>query len=90
MSELPKIPSEYIEPYLQKFLVFQIESVGTGLITPAQAREYLKGVDYFAGAFCGLHASLATSNEYKKFMNMSDEKMIEICQETIRNSVGNY
>lgn len=85
MSDLPKIPSEFIEPYLKEFLIFQIESVATGLIPPSKAREYLSGVDYFAGAFCGTHARFATSNQYTKFCNLSDVKMIEICQETFKD-----
>lgn len=84
MNDLPEIPSEYIEPYLLRFLMFQIESVGTGLITPAQAREYLKGVEYFAGSFCGIHARFATCNQYDKFKNLSDKDMINICKQTLK------
>lgn len=83
MEDLPKIPSEFIEPYLLRFLVLQIESVGAGIMTPQEARDYLKGVEYFSDAFCDLHARYATSNRYGQFIKMSDEEMISICKKTI-------
>lgn len=80
-DKLPKIPSELIEPYLIKFLMIQIESVALGLISPEKAKEYLKGVEYFASAFGDIHSSLATSNIYGKFIRLSDKQIKEIAKE---------
>ena len=83
MKDLEKIPSEYIEPYLLRFLILQIEGVAYGLTTPQQARDYLKGVEYFADSFCGLHTKFATSNRYGQFTSMTDEQIISICKKTM-------
>lgn len=85
MNDLTKIPSEFIEPYLLRFLSLQIESVGFGLMSPDEARRLLSGVEYFATCFCGVHASLAISNEYGKFCRLTDEQMIEICKKVIKS-----
>jgi hypothetical protein len=82
-KDLPKIPSEYIEPYLQRFLTIQIEGVGIGMTKPEDARNNLKGVKFFVSCFGGIHASLATQNVYWDFINMSDEQMIKICKEVV-------
>ena len=80
MKDLPEIPSEFIEPYLKRFLMIQIESVGSGFDSPEKARQTLKGVDYFISCFGGLHSRIATSNEYDRFIKLSDEEMISICK----------
>lgn len=82
-DKLGEIPSEFIEPYLQSFLVMQIEAVGCGLTQPEEARNYLRGVQYFISSFAGIHARYAVSNEYDRFINLDDDKMIEICKQTI-------
>lgn len=82
-NKLTKIPSDFIEPYLKRFLSIQIESVGFGLTSPEEARNYLSGVGYFVSCFCGVHASIATQNEYGKFCRLTDDKMIEICKNTV-------
>ncbi len=84
MNELAKIPSEYIEPYLQRFLMLQIEGVAMGLTPPQEARDYLKGVEYFVECFCGIHSKYAVSNRYGQFIKLSDEQMISICQKTMK------
>lgn len=86
ISDMNEIPSEFIEPYLQKFLISRIESVGLGFKTPEEVRQDLKGVEKFASIFCGIHARLATYNKYSEFWNLSDEDMIIICKDVIKHN----
>jgi hypothetical protein len=83
LSEMNEIPSEFIEPYLHTFLSMQIESIGLGFTTPAEARAELKGVEHFIMIFAGLHARYAVMNEYGKFCRMTDEQIIEICKKAV-------
>lgn len=75
------IPSEFIEGYLQRFLMVQIEALAFGLHKPAEVRNYLSGVAYFVRCSCGLHAEIATNNSYEAFINLSDEEMMKISKE---------
>lgn len=84
VHDLPKINSEFIEPYLKRFLIQIIESVAIGLTTPEEARNDPRGVNYFIGSFGSLHANIATNNEYNRFISLSDEQMIEICKEVFK------
>ena len=86
-EDLPEINSEFIEPYFQRFLSMQIESVGAGLITPKEAKEYLKGVDYFS-CFAGLHCRFAVSNMYGKFIRLSDDELLKMCKNIFKEVVG--
>lgn len=86
IEKLPEIPSELIEPYLKNFLSLQIEGIGCGLTKPQDARNDLKGVQYFVSAYCGIHARFATSNEYDRFCNLSDEDMVAICKKVFKEA----
>ena len=82
-DELPKlkeISSEYIEPYLKRFLMIQLEGVACGLTTPEEARQHLNGVEYFISCFGGIHSRYAISNEYSRFCKLSNEDMIILCK----------
>ena len=79
-----EISSEYIEPYLTKFLGSIIEMVGTGLLKPEEARIRVRGVEHFVSETCGIHARLVMGNVlYNQFINVSDEELIELCQKTM-------
>ena len=82
-KNLPEISSDFIEPYFQRFLSMQIESVGAGLITPKEAKEYLKGVEYFA-CFTGIHCRIATANMYGKFISLPDHELLEMCKKIFK------
>ena len=84
MKDLPEIPSEFIEPYLKRFLMIQTEGVAMGR-TPEQARAALNGVEYFISCFGGIHSRLATMNEYYRFSKLPDEEMISICKKVARH-----
>ena len=85
LSELNEIPSEYIEPYLQKFLMYMLECVACGFKKPEEARQELKAIESFVGIFCGLHARIATTNVFFKYINLSDENMINVAKETFKS-----
>lgn len=86
MAKLPEIPSEFIEPYLMKFLGYLIDSIAMGLITPAEARSDFKGVEHFISLYAGIHARYACSNELTRFIKLPDEEMIKVCK-TVAMSV---
>jgi hypothetical protein len=79
MSKLPEIPSEYIEPYLVKFMSYLIESIAMGFKTPQQAKDEFKGIEHFVSQFCGIHARLACGNEYYSFIGFKDEDLQALC-----------
>lgn len=85
-KDLPKIPSEFIEPYLIRFMSMEIEGVALGFTKPEQVRQNLKGVERFVSRFCGLHATLSVSNEFEKLSKLSDEKMIETCKQAFEET----
>jgi hypothetical protein len=79
---MQKIPSEFIEPYLTKFLMSKLESLHYGLITVERFKSDLMGVDSFIGMFGGIHSSITTSNLYYGLCRNSDDRIIEIANET--------
>lgn len=81
---MQKIPSEFIEPYLTKFLMSKLESLHYGLITIEKFKSDLMGVDSFIGMFGGIHSSIATSNLYFGLCSKSDERIMEIANETFK------
>jgi hypothetical protein len=90
MSKLNEIPSEFIEPYLVRFLGMNIDAIAMGLQTPEETRNYLKGVECFISYFGGIHCRIATSNQYNKFVNLSDDEMIKLCVNICKNTVIDY
>ena len=87
-KNLPEIPSEFIEPYAQRFLMMQIEAIDLGLITPDEAKKTLDAVEYFITCFSGIHARLAVSNEYVRFKNLSDENLKTICKKVFADAIS--
>ncbi len=80
LSKMNQIPSEFIEPYLRTFLMAVVEGVGCGWTKPEEARADLQGVERFVSLFGGIHARIATSNQYLKLCDLSDEAMIDLCK----------
>lgn len=79
-KELPKIPSEYIEPYLAKFIGHLIESIAFGFKTPAEAKTALEGVEEFVSLCGGLHSEMAMMNELGRFKSISDDELLHMCK----------
>ena len=82
-TDLPEIPSEFIEPYIIKFFGSILESVALGYLSPTEARQQLIGVEWFVDINCGVHARIATSNIFEKLKRLSDDDMLKISQKCI-------
>lgn len=93
---LPEIPSEFIEPYLQKFMGTIIDFAASACTeeelkkrngvgwTIAEVKQWVKGVELFVSTTCGVHARLAMQNEfYQRWKNIPDDKIKEICRKII-------
>jgi hypothetical protein len=96
MSKLPEIPSEYIEPYLAKFMGSMVEFAASAVLTQeekaerggigwtiAEVKSWVKGLELFVNHYCGIHARYAMMNEMYKFVETPDEEMQRICKKII-------
>lgn len=88
MAKLPEIPSEFIEPYLAKYVGYIIDCIGNGVKTPAEAKEDLLGVERFISMFGGLHSRMACTNQYFRIISMPDDVLLEICQNAVKESIA--
>ena len=86
-NELPTIPSEYIEPYLKRFLTLQMESVYLGFITAEEAKVSLKNIETFVNRFCGVHSVIATGNIYGAFTRLSDDDLNALCKKVLDSEI---
>lgn len=82
LKENQLIPSEYIEGYVKRFFMIQLEGLAYGIHKPEEVRNYLKGVEYFISCSASVHVQIATSNVFSGFLRLSDNKMIEIAKKT--------
>jgi len=90
---LPEIPSEFIEPYLVKFMGNMIQYVACARTeeekakgygwTVAEVKQWLKGVEVFVSEFCGIHSRYAIMHEVQRWQEMSDEQLKELCDKVI-------
>lgn len=86
MNKLPEISSEFIEPYLTKVMGGMFESIGLGLLPPKDAKQMLRGIDWFISQTCGVHARIAMSNTLCKFIDLTDKQLIEICKRVVKET----
>jgi hypothetical protein len=75
-----KIPSELIEPYLQRFLMLCLEELAYFNTPVSEVKARLDGVRYFISCYAGIHANLATNNTYFKAMDMPDEELQKLAK----------
>jgi hypothetical protein len=97
--ELPEIPSEFIEPYLAKFMGVMVQFAANGRTeeeieknggtghTAQELKHWVKGLEVFVSQFCGIHARMAMMNEMYKFIETPDEEMIRISRKVIMGNV---
>jgi len=91
-NKLPEIPSEFIEPYLAKFMGSMISFI-TSSRTKEQIEErggigwtiqdvkcWIKGVELFVSETCGIHARYAMMNGMYKFNDIPDDELYKICK----------
>jgi hypothetical protein len=100
-SDLNEIPSEFIEPYLAKFMGSMVEFVSSACLTQeeldterkgigwtvADIKKWVKGVEVFVSETCGIHARMAMMNEMSRFCDMSDQDLYETCKKVVQESL---
>lgn len=98
-SDLNVIPSEYIEPYLAKFMGNMVaffasahltkeekEKIGKGSgWTVDEVKSWIKGVEVFVSEMCGIHARYAMMNEMYKMIDVPNEELKEICRKIVNS-----
>ncbi len=97
--ELPEIPSEFIEPYLSKFMGSMVEFVASACLTQeelderqgigwtvADVKKWVKGVEVFVSQTCGIHSRLAMQNEMDRFCSLPDAELKEVCRKVVMGS----
>ncbi len=84
MSELKPLPSELVEPYVEKAFGTIIEGIATGFITPQSAKHMIRGIDWLVDTMSGVHGRLAVSNARFMFENISDDELVKICKQVFK------
>jgi hypothetical protein len=92
-SDLNVIPSEFIEPYLAKFMGNMVSYFSSAYLTEEEREKnggyhwtvdevkgWIKGVEKFVSQTCGIHARYAMMNEMDKMVKVPNEKLKEICR----------
>ncbi|HLO91594.1 MAG TPA: hypothetical protein VK172_10565 [Lentimicrobium sp.] len=100
MAKLPQIPSEFIEPYLVKFMGSMVDFVASACVTQeeldkrngigwtvAEVKQWVKGVEMFVSQHCGIHSQYAMMNELKRFTTLPDAELKELCMKVRREVV---
>ena len=99
-SNLIEIPSEFIEPYLAKFMGNMIDFVASACLTQeeldterkgigwtvADVKKWVKGVEVFVSQTCGVHARYAMMNEMDRFTRLPDAELKELCRKIVMES----
>lgn len=80
-----KIPSEFIEPYLQRFLMLALEEIAYFNTPISEIKARLNGVRYFISCYGGIHSELAVNNQYLKFCAIPDDKLKQIAKDIFKN-----
>lgn len=80
MNELPEIPSEFIEPYLQQMISMELMALENNFTEEQlkKSKDNLRGVEVFVSRFCGLHAKIAVGNIFYHFYNLDLEQVKNI------------
>jgi hypothetical protein len=92
-TKLPQIPSEYIEPYLVKFMGSMVGFIASSCDTEAdkekrngigwtidEVKNWVKGVEVFVSHSCGVHARYAMMNEMHRFTEMPNDELKKVCR----------
>lgn len=73
-----KIVSEMIEPYLQRYFMCRLEELAYFNTEPAKVKAELEHLARFVRFTCGIHASLAFSNEVDRLTRIPDNDLKEM------------
>lgn len=80
-QEFPKIPSELIEPHLQKFLGVMLQMAAYGDIQ--EVKQRIRGVETFVALSGGKHSVLAFSQHAYKITSMPDDELREMARSIV-------
>lgn len=104
-SHLEEIPSEFIEPYLAKFMGSMVSFLSSAYLTEEDrkvnnaanyhwtvddVKKWVKGVELFVSITCGIHARYAMMNEMHKMVEMDNKKLKELCMKIERGQFENH
>ena len=101
-EELPKIPSEFIEPYLAQFMGNMVEFMSNARTTEEkeklggvgwtaeEVKHWVKGVELFVSWYCGIHAKYAMMNAQRDFDRIPNDKLQEICKSVVNDYLHDY
>lgn len=81
-----KIPSELILPYLQRFFMLTLEELAYYNTDPSKLKTDLKALARFVRFTCGIHASLAFSNEVDKYVTIPDDELKAIAIKILKEA----
>ena len=83
-----KIPSELVEPNLQRFLMMKLESIAHDSRPKniERFRNDLQGLNLFVLYACGIHSTLAFGNSYYRLVGLTDEQLIALAKKTFKIS----
>lgn len=70
-----KISSELIMPYLQRFFMLTLEELAYFKTDPSKLKADLEALARFVRFTCGIHASLAFSNEVDRYVRIPDAEL---------------
>ena len=76
-----KISSELIMPYLQRYFMLTLEELAYFKTEPEEMKANLKGLARFVRFTCGIHASIAFSNEVDRYVSIPDDELKKIAKE---------
>lgn len=82
ISKEKLMPSEMIMPYLQRYFMCRLEELAYFNTKPEKVIEGLEELARFVRFTCGIHASLAFSNEVNRLKDIPVDKLKEIIKET--------
>ena len=84
-ADLPKIPSEYIEPYMIQYISYELENIASGYRKPSEALANLKAMDLFINRFCSIHAQYAMMNFISMFERLDDQTIIDLAKQSLKD-----
>jgi len=63
------------------------DTIGRGCgWTVDELKDWLHGVDVFISVTSGIHARMATSNEFQKMIRMDNKELKEMCRKIVRET----
>lgn len=80
-----RMPSEFIEPYVQRFLMMCMEELAYFNTPVSEVKARLNGVRYFVTCYSGIHARIATDNIIFKTLRIPDDELKAMAMKIFRD-----